>query len=49
MGMIYTGDLARYVTMAAISVPDSELGITVDVGWDIPVSGEDLAEAFSKY
>ena len=48
LGMIYTGDLARYVAMAAISVPESELGITVDVGWDKPVSGEDLAEAFSK-
>jgi uncharacterized protein YbjT (DUF2867 family) len=48
MGMIYTGDLARYAAMAAVSVPDSELGITVDVGWDNPVSGEDLAEAFSK-
>ena len=48
LGMIYTGDLARYIAMAAISVPDSELGITVDVGWDKPVSGENLAEAFSK-
>jgi len=48
LGMIYTGDLARYIAMAATSVPDSELGITVDVGWDQPVSGEDLSEAFSK-
>jgi uncharacterized protein YbjT (DUF2867 family) len=48
MGMIYTADLARYLAMAAVSVPESELGISVDVGWDRPVSGEDLAEAFSK-
>lgn len=48
LGMIYTGDLARYAAMAAISVPDNELGIKVDVGWDKPVSGETLAEAFSK-
>jgi uncharacterized protein YbjT (DUF2867 family) len=48
LGMIYTGDLARYLAMAAISVPESELGNAVDVGWDRPVSGEDLAEAFSK-
>jgi uncharacterized protein YbjT (DUF2867 family) len=48
LGMIYTGDLARYAAMAAISVSESELGITVDVGWNQPVSGEDLAEAFSK-
>lgn len=47
MGMIYTGDLARYTAMAAITVPDNELGITVDVGWDKPVSGDDLAGAFS--
>ena len=48
LGMIYTDDLARYAAMAAVSVPDSELGITVDVGWEKPVSGEDLADAFSK-
>jgi uncharacterized protein YbjT (DUF2867 family) len=48
MGMIYTADLARYIAMAAVSVRDNELGITVDVGWDKPVSGEDLADAFSR-
>ncbi len=48
LGMIYTGDLARYAAMAAISVPESELNATVDVGWDKPVTGDDLAEAFSK-
>ena len=46
--MIYTADLARYMAMAALCVPDSELGSSVDVGWDKPVSGEDLAAAFSK-
>lgn len=48
MGMIYTADLARYAAMAAVRVPDSALGTIVDVGWDRPVSGEDLAEAFSR-
>jgi uncharacterized protein YbjT (DUF2867 family) len=48
MGMIYTPDLARYAALAAISLPESALGQTVDVGWDRPVSGDDLAEAFSK-
>ena len=47
MGMIYTADLARYLAMAAVSIPDSELGVAVDVGWDKPVSGDDLADAFS--
>lgn len=48
MGMIYTADLARYLTVAALGVPESELGGSVDVGWAKPVSGEELAEAFSK-
>jgi uncharacterized protein YbjT (DUF2867 family) len=48
MGMIYTGDLARYAAIAAVSLPAGELGNAVDVGWDRPVSGEDLADAFSK-
>lgn len=48
MGMIYTADLARYAAMAAISVPDNQSDSIVDVGWDLPASGEDLAEAFSK-
>ncbi len=48
LGMIYTPDLARYAAMAAINLPASALGQTVDVGWDQPVTGEDLAAAFSK-
>jgi uncharacterized protein YbjT (DUF2867 family) len=48
MGMIYTPDLARYAAVAATSLPDSELNTTIDVGWDRPASGNDLAAAFSK-
>jgi hypothetical protein len=48
MGMIYTPDLARYAAMAAVNLPESVLNTTVDVGWDQPVSGDDLAAAFSK-
>jgi uncharacterized protein YbjT (DUF2867 family) len=48
MGMIYTPDLARYAAMAALSLPDSALNTTVDVGWNRPASGDDLAAAFSK-
>ncbi|MFZ4620914.1 MAG: SDR family oxidoreductase [Bacteroidota bacterium] len=47
MGMIYTPDLARYAAMAAVSLPESALNRTIDVGWDTPVSGDDLATAFS--
>ncbi len=48
LGMIYTPDLARYTAIAAISLPDSALGSSVDVGWETPASGLLLAEAFSK-
>jgi uncharacterized protein YbjT (DUF2867 family) len=48
LGMIYTGDLARYAAMAAVSVPENQLSTIVDVGWEKPVSGDDLTEAFSK-
>lgn len=48
MGMIYTPDLARYAAMAALSVPDNQSDNIIDVGWDKPASGEDLADAFSK-
>lgn len=48
MGMIYTPDLARYAAMAALSLPESALNTTIDVGWDRPVTGDDLASAFSQ-
>jgi|WetSurSiteA1Bulk_404760.scaffolds.fasta_scaffold00678_2 uncharacterized protein YbjT (DUF2867 family) len=47
-GTIYTPDLARYTAMAAISLPESELNTTVDVGWSTPVNGTTLASAFGK-
>jgi uncharacterized protein YbjT (DUF2867 family) len=45
-GTIYTRDLARYAAMAAISLPDSELNTTVDVGLSTPVNSDSLAKAF---
>jgi uncharacterized protein YbjT (DUF2867 family) len=47
-GMIYTPDLARYTAFAATRLSDHELNTTVDVGWDRPATGSNLAEAFSK-
>ena len=47
-GTIYTPDLARYVALAATSVPDSELNSFVDVGWATPVNNEKLVVAFLK-
>jgi uncharacterized protein YbjT (DUF2867 family) len=47
-GTIYTPDLARYVAIAATSLPDSELNTTIDVGWSEAVNGKKLAAAFEK-
>jgi uncharacterized protein YbjT (DUF2867 family) len=47
MGMIYTPDLARYAAMAAVSLPDTAINRTIDVGWTQPVNGADMAAAFS--
>lgn len=47
-GMIYTPDLARYTAMAAVSLPDTELNTSIDVGWDTPVNGNSLALAFEQ-
>ncbi len=47
-GMIYTPDLARYAALAATSLPARELNSFVDVGWDKPATGADIAAAFSK-
>lgn len=48
LGMVYTPDLARYAAMAAVSLPESALGRSVDIGWDGPADGESLARAFSE-
>lgn len=47
-GMIYTPDLARYTAMAATVLPDSELNSSIDVGWNKPAKGEEVAVAFEK-
>jgi uncharacterized protein YbjT (DUF2867 family) len=46
--MIYTPDLARYAAQAALDVPASALNQSVDVCWDVPATGPQLAEAFSR-
>lgn len=47
-GTIWTDDLARYTALAAISLPDSELNTTIDVGWSTPVNSRSLEAAFKK-
>ncbi|SDK39895.1 Uncharacterized conserved protein YbjT, contains NAD(P)-binding and DUF2867 domains [Pedobacter sp. ok626] len=46
-GMVYTSELAKYVAMAAVVLPDSELNKPIDIGWDKPVNAEILAQAFA--
>jgi uncharacterized protein YbjT (DUF2867 family) len=48
LGMVYTPDLARYAAIAAVSLPSSALGRSVDIGWDGSADGEGLARAFSE-
>ncbi|MFW0718379.1 SDR family oxidoreductase [Pedobacter sp. N23S346] len=47
-GAVYTSELAKYAAMAAVVLPDTELNKPVDIGWDRPVNGKILAQAFSK-
>jgi uncharacterized protein YbjT (DUF2867 family) len=48
LGMVYTPDLARYAALAAISLTDTALGRSIDIGWETPASGSRLAQAFSQ-
>lgn len=47
-GMIYTPDLARYAAIAATTLPEKDLNVAVDVGWDAAATGTSIAQAFSK-
>jgi uncharacterized protein YbjT (DUF2867 family) len=48
LSMIYSKDLARNAAQAALDVPASALNQSVDVCWDVPVTGPQLAEAFTQ-
>jgi uncharacterized protein YbjT (DUF2867 family) len=48
MSMIYTPDLARYAAQAALDVPVSALNQSVDVCWEAPVTGAQLAAVFAR-
>jgi uncharacterized protein YbjT (DUF2867 family) len=47
LSMLYTKDLARNAAQAALDVPASALNQSVDVCWDVPVTGPQLAAAFT--
>jgi uncharacterized protein YbjT (DUF2867 family) len=48
MSMVYTPDLARHAVQAALDVPASALNQSVDVCWDLPATGPQLAMAFTR-
>ena len=48
MALIYSRDLARYAAQAALDLPASALDTSVDIGSDVPATGEMVAAAFSE-
>jgi len=48
LSMIYTPDLAGNAVQAALDAPASALNQCVDVCWDAPATGPQLAAAFSR-
>jgi hypothetical protein len=46
--MIYAPDLARNAVQAALDLPISALNQSVDVCWDSPTFGRDVADSFSR-
>lgn len=48
MALVYSKDLARYAAMAAIDLPVSAMNQTVDIGSDVPATGEMVAAAFTR-
>ena len=48
LSMIYTPDLARNAVQAALDVPASALNQSVDVCWEVPATGPQLAAAFTR-
>lgn len=47
-GIIYTPQLAKYTAMAAVTLPDTELNTSIDIGWNKPVNEEILRAAFAS-
>ena len=48
LSMVYSPDLARNAVQAALDVPASALNQNVDVCWDAPATGAQMAAAFSR-
>ncbi len=48
MALVYSRDLARYAAQAALDLPASALNQSVDIGSDLPATGDRVAEAFAR-
>lgn len=48
MSLIYSRDLGQYAAQAALDLPDNAMNQAVDIGCDVPVTGDDVALAFSE-
>ncbi len=46
--MVYSPDLARNAVQAALDAPASALNQCVDVCWNVPATGPQLAAAFTR-
>ena len=48
MALVYSRDLARYAAQAALDLPAAAMNQTVDIGSDVPATGDMVAAAFSR-
>lgn len=48
MALVYSRDLARYAAQAALDLPASAMNQSVDIGSDVPATGDMVAAAFAR-
>lgn len=48
MALVYSRDLARYAAQAALDLPAAMMNQTVDIGSDVPATGDMVAAAFTR-
>jgi len=48
MALVYSRDLARYAAQAALDLPAAAMNQTVDIGSDVPATGDMVAAAFTR-
>ena len=48
MALVYSRDLARYAAQAALDLPAAAMNQAVDIGSDVPATGDMVAAAFTR-